>query len=220
MTELSYKQLREVDCTAYVEKKNGLSYLSWAWAVDQLLLRDNAATWEYRWDQGVPFVRIGDTAMVFCTVRAFGVERTAQLPIMDHRNKPIPNPDSFAVNTAMQRCLAKAISLHGLAMHLYSGEDLPPSDIKDEEAEKARQARVAELTEKFKATKTLEDLAALWTGLKGEEQQWMAALKDARKATLTSAQSNGTGSARENSPRRPSAKPSDSSAVGKEPTVA
>ena len=55
-------------------------------------------------------------------------ERTAQLPVMDHRNKPISNPDSFQVNTAMQRCLAKAIALHGLGLYIYQGEDLPVED--------------------------------------------------------------------------------------------
>jgi hypothetical protein len=62
--------------------------------------------------------------MVFCTVTAFGKTMTAQLPVMDYRNKAIPNPDAFAVNTAMQRCLAKAIALHGLGLSLYAGEDL------------------------------------------------------------------------------------------------
>jgi len=69
---------------------------------------------------------------VFCTVHAFGVSRTAQLPVMDHRNKPIPNPDAFQVNTAMQRCLAKAIALHGLGLYIYAGEDLPEEDKKPE----------------------------------------------------------------------------------------
>jgi hypothetical protein len=49
---------------------------------------------------------------------------TAQLPVMDYRNKAIANPDAFSVNTAMQRCLAKAIALHGLGLSLYVGEDL------------------------------------------------------------------------------------------------
>jgi hypothetical protein len=47
---------------------------------------------------------------------------------MDHRNKAISNPDSFQVNTAMQRCLAKAISLHGIGLYIYAGEDLPEQD--------------------------------------------------------------------------------------------
>jgi hypothetical protein len=54
---------------------------------------------------------------------------TALLPVMDYRNKAIPNPDSFAVNTAMQRCLAKAIALHGLGLSLYAGEDIWSDDV-------------------------------------------------------------------------------------------
>ena len=114
-----YLELRNVDVSNKIEKKNNLSYLSWAWAVDTLLQHDPEATWTY----GQP-VMFGDTVMVFCTVSAFGKSMTAQLPVMDYRNKAIPNPDAFAVNTAMQRCLAKAIALHGLGLSLYVGEDL------------------------------------------------------------------------------------------------
>jgi hypothetical protein len=53
---------------------------------------------------------------------------TAQLPVMNHRNQAIQNPDAFAVNTAMQRCLAKAIALHGIGLYIYAGEDLPVDD--------------------------------------------------------------------------------------------
>ena len=118
--ENHYTKCRAIDVSAKIEKKNGLSYLSWAWAVDQLLLQDPAATWSY----GEPRL-FGDTVMVFCTVTAFGKAMTAQLPVMDHRNKAIPNPDAFAVNTAMQRCLVKAIALHGIGLYIYAGEDLP-----------------------------------------------------------------------------------------------
>lgn len=134
----SYVELRKVNVNDKIEKKNGLSYLSWAFAVDELLQRDPSATWDYRFGidpttkEAVPYVFIGQTAMVFCTVKAFGVERTAQLPVMNHRNQPIPDPDAFQVNTAMQRCLAKAIALHGLGLYIYAGEDLPEEDKKPE----------------------------------------------------------------------------------------
>lgn len=114
-----YLELRKIDVSDKIEKKNNLSYLSWAWAVDTLLIHDQSATWTY----GQP-VMFGETMMVFCTVTAFGKSMTAQLPVMDYRNKAVPNPDAFAVNTAMQRCLAKAIALHGLGLSLYVGEDL------------------------------------------------------------------------------------------------
>ena len=118
-----YEELRKIDVSEKIERKNSLSYLSWAWAVDTLLIHDPAATWSY-----AEPAKFGETLMVFCTVTAFGKSMTAQLPVMDYRNKAIPNPDSFAVNTAMQRCLAKAIALHGLGLYIYAGEDLPPDD--------------------------------------------------------------------------------------------
>ena len=121
---MNYSELRKINVNEHIEKKNGLSYLSWAWAVDTLLQNDPAATWYY----GQP-VTFGESVMVFCTVNAFSKSMTAQLPVMDYRNKAIPNPDAMAVNTAMQRCLAKAIALHGLGLYIYAGEDLPEEDV-------------------------------------------------------------------------------------------
>ena len=133
---MKYAELRKVDVSKYVEKKNGLTYLSWAWAVDQLLLQDPAASWEYAEPR-----MFGSTMMVFCTVNAFGVSRTAQLPVMNHRNQAVENPDSFQVNTAMQRCLAKAIALHGLGLYIYNGEDLPP--LSEEELQRLAEEKKA-----------------------------------------------------------------------------
>ena len=120
MKDNKFMALAEINVNKYTEKKGNLTYLSWAWAVDQLMRHDPAATWVYGEPQ-----RWNDTVMVFCTVTAFGKSMTCQLPVMDHRNKAIPNPDAFAVNTAMQRCLVKAIALHGLGLYIYAGEDLP-----------------------------------------------------------------------------------------------
>jgi hypothetical protein len=126
--ENNFTKLAGINVNSHVEKKNGLSYLSWAWAVDQLLRHDPTATWEYREP-----VRWGESVMVFCTVTAFGKSMTAQLPVMDHRNKAIPNPDAFQVNVAMQRCLTKAIALHGLGLYIYAGEDIPYEEPKPAE---------------------------------------------------------------------------------------
>ncbi len=120
---MHYAEIRKINVNQYVEQKNGLAYLSWSWAVDQLLQLDENASWEYAEPK-----TFGETMMVFCTVHAFGKSRTAQLPVMDFKNRAISNPDAFSVNTAMQRCLAKAISLHGLGMYIYAGEDLPQTE--------------------------------------------------------------------------------------------
>jgi hypothetical protein len=120
---MKYTELRKINVNEHIEKKNGLSYLSWAWAVDTLLQQDPSATWDYKEPK-----QFGDTLMVFCSVTAFGKTMTSQLPVLDFRNKAIPNPDAMAVNTAMQRCLAKAIALHGIGLYIYSGEDIPESE--------------------------------------------------------------------------------------------
>jgi hypothetical protein len=127
---MSYLELRKVNVNEHTEKKGKFTYLSWAWAVDQLLQADPMATWDYQ----AP-MQFGDTLMVFCSVTAFGKTMTAQLPVLNAQNKAIANPDAFAVNTAMQRCLAKAIALHGIGLYIYAGEDIPteePVDLTNE----------------------------------------------------------------------------------------
>ena len=120
---MQFKELRQINVGQHIEKKNGLSYLSWSWALDQLLQLDNDSKWEYLEPK-----KFGESLMVFCKVTAFGKSRTAQLPVMDFRNRAILNPNAYEVNTAMQRCLAKAISLHGIGLYIYAGEDLPIVD--------------------------------------------------------------------------------------------
>lgn len=119
----NFARLAAINVNGRTEKKGHLTYLSWAWAVDQLLRLDPMATWEYKEP-----VYYAETLMVYCSVTAFGKTMTAQLPVMDNRNKAVKNPDAFAVNTAMMRCLAKGIALHGLGLYIYAGEDLPPDE--------------------------------------------------------------------------------------------
>jgi len=120
----TYSELRSINVNEHTEKKGNLTYLSWAWAVDTLLQNDPSATWFY-----IEPVKFNETMMVFCRVDAFGKSMTAQLPVMDYKNKAISNPDAMSVNTAMQRCLAKAIALHGIGLYIYSGEDCPHDEV-------------------------------------------------------------------------------------------
>jgi hypothetical protein len=161
-----FAELAKINVNEHTEKKNGLTYLSWAWAVDQLLRQDETASWEYRFSNDKPYVQIGETCMVFCTVRAFGVERTAQLPVMDHRNKAIPNPDAFQVNVAMQRCLAKAIALHGIGLYIYAGEDLPEG-VKEEPKVDMEVVSILSTA----AHKGTESFRAAWKALTPEQRK-------------------------------------------------
>ena len=121
-----FLELRKINVNEFVEKKGKFTYLSWAWAVDQLLQQDPMATWDYQ-----PPMQFGDTLMVFCSVSAFGKTMTCQMPVINNQNKAIANPNAMDVNTAMMRCLVKTISLFGLGLYIYAGEDIPEEDIVD-----------------------------------------------------------------------------------------
>ena len=116
----------------HVEKKNGLSYLSWAWAWAEALKADPTANYKIEMFNCKCYMEINGTAMVFVTVTMFDKPMTCQLPVMDYRNKAILNPDAFAINTAIMRCMTKALALHGLGLYLYSGEDVPEEGDKHE----------------------------------------------------------------------------------------
>jgi hypothetical protein len=122
---MNYAELRKINVGEHIEKKNGLSYLSWSWAVDTLLQHDPTATWEFP----VPD-EFEETMMVYCDVTAFGKTMRMHLPVMDHRNQAIKNPNSVDINKAMMRCLAKCIACFGIGLYIYSGEDLPEDDTK------------------------------------------------------------------------------------------
>ena len=122
---MSIEALLKRDVNAHTEKKNNLTYLSWAWAWAEALKADPTATFKVEMFDGKCYMDINGTGMVWVTVTMFNKPMTCQLPVMDYRNKPIPNPDAFAVNTAIMRCMTKALSLHGLGLYIYAGEDLP-----------------------------------------------------------------------------------------------
>jgi len=178
-----YLELRKINVNEHTEKKGKFTYLSWAWAVDQLLQQDPTATWEYK-----DPVYFAETLMVFCSVTAFGKTMTAQLPVMN-MNKAIPNPDAFQVNTAMQRCLAKAIALHGLGLYIYAGEDIPDEETPDLaiEADKWLLA--------ISGTKTMDELkeiyGAAYKALSKDKSavEKIASAKDLQKGTLMALQS-------------------------------
>jgi len=128
---MSIEALLKTDVNAHTEKKNNLTYLSWAWAWAEALKADPKSTFKVEMFGDKCFMDINGTAMVWVTVTMFDKPMTCQLPVMDYRNKAIPNPDAFQVNTAIMRCMTKALSLHGLGLYIYAGEDLPEEATKE-----------------------------------------------------------------------------------------
>lgn len=138
-------KLLAINVNSHTEKKNGLTYLSWAWAWTEVLKLDPAAKWEAHEWNGLPAMFLPDgSAMVKVSVTINGDTKTCPLPVMDHRNKAIKQPDAFAINNATMRALAKAISMHGLGLYIYAGEDIPEAE---QTAAEKRQMELDELAQ-------------------------------------------------------------------------
>lgn len=128
-----FKTLNQVDCAEKIEQKNGLSYLSWAFAWGELKkVYPKSYYTVYEDPQGCIYWTDGKTCWVKTGVTVVDEEGNEQehieyLPVMDNRNKSIPLETlvSTDVNKAIQRSLTKAIARHGLGLYIYAGEDLP-----------------------------------------------------------------------------------------------
>lgn len=125
-----FATLNAIDCNEHVEKKNGLSYLSWAWAWQIVKKNYPDATYTvYETANGINYFTDGRTCWVKTGVTINGLEHIEYLPVMDFRNNSIllDKVTSFDVNKAIQRSLTKACARHGLGLYIYAGEDLPDS---------------------------------------------------------------------------------------------
>lgn len=112
------------------EKKNGFTYLSWASAWGKVLNHDPCATYQIvKDDNGRLFHGDSDNGyLVLTDMTIAGITRTMWLPVMDYKNKSMMNPTTFDVNKALMRCLTKNISMFGLGLYIYQGEDLPNAE--------------------------------------------------------------------------------------------
>ena len=153
MTENYFSTLANINVNDKTEKKNNLTYLSWAWAWGEIkkqhpdatyTIYENADGWFYHTDGRTCWVKTGMTVN--------GVEHIEYLPVMDHRNASISaeKVTSFDVNKAIQRSLTKAAARHGLGLYIYAGEDLP--DAKDEMPDEERPIPASKLAETQKTT--------------------------------------------------------------------
>jgi len=146
----TYNELRKINVNEYTEKKGNLTYLSWAWAVDTLLQNDPMATWEFPEPK-----TYNDTMMVYCNVSALGKTMKMQLPVMDHRNQAIKNPDARKISDSSMRCLAKCIACFGIGLYIYSGSDLP-------EEEPASQDEFENVIKQINKAESIDELMSIY----------------------------------------------------------
>ena len=163
----------------HTEKKANLTYLSWAWAWAEALKADPEAVYKVEMFGDKCYMDVNGTAMVFVTVTMFGKPMTCQLPVMDYKNKAIPNPDAFAVNTAIMRCMTKALSLHGLGLYIYAGEDLPEGEGSDIDV-----GMMIDHLAAIEAASTIEELKNVYTtaySACGSDKTWQKKVIDAKE---------------------------------------
>lgn len=127
----AFEILNAINVNEHTEKKNGLTYLSWAWAWQEVkkafpeasyTIYENADGWNYFTD--------GKTCWVKTGVTIEGLEHIEYLPVMNFKNQSIAANavTSFDVNKAIQRALTKACARHGLGLYIYAGEDMPENE--------------------------------------------------------------------------------------------
>ena len=139
----AFEELSRLNVNDKTEKKNGLTYLSWAWAWAELMKRhpdssyrvyENADGWMYHHDGRTAWVKVG--------VTIDGAETVEYLPVMDHRNRSIPLKDITSMDAikTVQRAVTKAIARAcGLGLYLYAGEDVPEEDEQPKQEEPAQE---------------------------------------------------------------------------------
>lgn len=136
-----FVQLNDINVNGKTEKKNGLTYLSWAWAWGEVKKLFPDATYTiYENKDGLFYHTDGKTCWVKTGVTVNGIEHIEYLPVMDFKNRSIPadSVTSFDVNKAIQRSLTKAVARHGLGLYIYAGEDLPEAESDTKPAEPSK----------------------------------------------------------------------------------
>lgn len=126
-----FEVLNAINVNEHTEKKNGLTYLSWAWAWAEVKKHFPDAFYTiYENKDGLNYHTDGRTCWVKTGVTIDGLEHIEYLPVMDYKNQSIgaDRVTSFDVNKAIQRSLTKAVARHGLGLYIYAGEDLPETE--------------------------------------------------------------------------------------------
>jgi hypothetical protein len=124
-----FELLRKHNVSKYMEKKGQFNYLSWAYAVEELRKLKPDSTWRViKTEEGYPYISTPAGHFVEVEVTVDDISLSQIHPVLDNKNQTIENPNAFQINTSIQRCLAKAIALHGLGLYIFRGEDLPEAD--------------------------------------------------------------------------------------------
>jgi hypothetical protein len=149
-----FEILSQINVNDKTEKKNGLTYLSWAWAIGEITKKYPDLTYEIeKFENNLPYIFDEKTGyMVFTKVTIQGITKEMWLPVMDSNNKAmldqpyeystkygtktVEKATMFDINKTIMRCLAKNLAMFGLGLYIYAGEDLPENIVSEETTDK------------------------------------------------------------------------------------
>ena len=162
--QTSFEKLYSINVNDKTEDKNGLTYLSWAWAWAEFKKVHPNATYEVKkLENGLPYAYDPNTGyMVYTTVTVEGLTHEMWLPVMDSNNKAMKSQPytiktkykeiqvnaatMFDINKTIMRCLCKNLAMFGLGLYIYAGEDLPDDNMSDDD-KRAEIKRLIQTTE-------------------------------------------------------------------------
>lgn len=147
MAENYFEKLANINVNEHTEDKNKLTYLSWAWAINEFMkVYPNMTYKVWRAESGLPYVYDEKTGyMVFTEVTVGELTHEMWLPVMDSANNAmkaepyefttkygkkvyVASATMFDINKTIMRCLTKNLAMFGLGLYIYAGEDLPEDE--------------------------------------------------------------------------------------------
>ena len=162
-----FEKLSKINVNDKTENKNGLTYLSWAWAWQEFKKIYPEATYTIkRNEEGLPYIYDENLGyMVFTEVKVGDLVHEMWLPVMDSANKAMKNKPytyqareykygkatgnmiektveaatMFDINKTIMRCLTKNLAMFGLGLYIYAGEDLPEESVEDKKISKTQE---------------------------------------------------------------------------------
>ena len=202
-----FQTLNDINVNDHVEKKNELTYLSWAWAWQTVMKIYPDAKYEIFKDENHrPFIEdIELGLMCFTTITINGTTHEMWLPVMDSANnamkrteytiktwskyenrwkeKKVAAATMFDINKTIMRCLVKNLAMFGLGLYIYAGEDLPETE-SVQEAERIERAELEKAKKEIAMAQSRDELTVVWNKyapLK-TNQEFINALKERSKS--------------------------------------
>lgn len=153
----NFTKLSEINVSDKIEKKNGLSFLSWSFAWGEFCkVYPDAKYIIKKNENNIPVFGNSEFGyMVYTEVEANGSKHEMWLPVMDNRNQAVKQPDMMNVNKAVMRCLTKNLAMFGLGLYIYSGEDLPETE-KEKKSEESQKDKAIKMIIEISKEKNVE----------------------------------------------------------------